>query len=207
MHPADDEPLEEVLEGHVRARASRSRRLSEKWLLRLVVVLAVIAAGSIATAVHYRSDVAEKAQAAPTASTITTQFHPLPPPGGSLRVADARLPVLGGQPGVVAVIHGSAGRSRSVVIAAQLTGLTPGHHYQLIGNDCRGKVPDFVWARGTASRTGALLLATFPRVLDTTHVYWVSLYRPHALTVVGVFGAFASGAVMPFQGGHGPCSL
>jgi hypothetical protein len=131
----------------------------------------------------------------------------MPPPHGALQVADARLPVRAGQPGRVAVIHGSTGSSRSVVITAQLTGLTPGHEYQLIGNDCRDKVPDFVWARGTASRSGSLLLATIPRVLETSHVYWVSLYRPHALIMVGVFGGFASGAVMPFQGGHGPCLL
>jgi hypothetical protein len=204
MQPGSDEPHEEVLEGH--ARASRFQRVSEAWLVRLVVVLAVVAAGAIGVAVHYRSDAAETGHPTPTASTRTTQFQ-VQPSGGLLRVADSRLPVLGGRPGLVAVIHSAAGRSRSVVIVAQLTGLTPGHHYRLIGNDCRSHLPDSVWARGTASRTGSLLLATIPRVLDNTHVYWVSLYRPHALIEVGVFGAFTSGAVMPFQGGHGPCSL
>jgi hypothetical protein len=204
MQPGDDEPTEEVLEGH--DRTTRFRRLSEAWLVRLVVVLAVVAAGAIATAAHYRS-AAEAGRSAPTAATSTARFHAMGRAGGSLRVADARLPVRGGKPGLVAVIHSAAGSSRSVVIVAQLTGLAPGHRYRLIGNDCRAKVPDFVWATGTASRTGSLLLATIPRELDSTHVYWVSLYRPHALIMVGVFGAFATGAVMPFQGGHGPCSL
>jgi hypothetical protein len=204
MEPRDD-VHEEVLEGHV--RVLRFRRLGDAWLARLVVVLAIVAAGSIATAIHYRSGVAEAGRSAPAAATATARSHPTGPADGSLRVADGRLPVLGGKPGLVAVIHGSVGSSRSVVIVAQLTGLTPGHHYQLIGNDCRGHLPDFVWAKGTASRTGSLLLATIPRALDPSHVYWVSLFRPHALIEVGVFGAFASGAVMPFQGGHGPCSL
>jgi hypothetical protein len=68
------------------------------------------------------------------------------------------LPIRHGTPGRVAVIHGTAGAQRSVVIVAQLAGLTPGHRYELIGNQI----------------------------------------------LVGVFGAFASGALMPFQGGHGP---
>jgi hypothetical protein len=205
MQPGDDEQHEEVLEGHV--RISRFRRVSEAWLVRLVVGLAVVTAAAIGTAVHYRSDAAEAGRSAPTAATSTSRSHAMGQAGGSLRVADARLPVRGGKPGLVAVIHSAAGSSRSVVIVAQLTGLMPGHRYRLIGNDCRAKVPDFVWATGTASRTGSLLLATIPRELDSTHVYWVSLYRPHALIMVGVFGAFATGAVMPFQGGHGPCSL
>jgi hypothetical protein len=204
VEPRDD-VHEEVLEGH--HRVSWFRRLGEAWLARLVVVLAVVAAVAIGTAVHYRSDAADAGRSAPTAATSTARVHQMGPPSGSLKVADARLPVLGGKPGLVAVIHSSAGPLRSVVIVAQLTGLTPGHHYQLIGNDCRGHLSDFVWARGTASRTGSLLLATIPRVLDPTHVYWVSLFRPHAVIEVGVFGAFASGAVMPFQGRHGPCSL
>jgi hypothetical protein len=205
MQPGDDEALVEVLEGH--AGGSRFRRVSDAWLVSLVVVLAVVAAGAIGTAVHYRSDAADAGRSAPTAATPTARFHSMDQARGSLRVADSRLPVRHGKPGLVAVIHGSAGSSRPVVIVAQLAGLTPGHRYQLIGNDCRGKVPDFVWATGTASRTGSLLLATIPRELDSSHVYWVSLYRPHAQIIVGVFGAFATGAVMPFQGGHGPCSL
>jgi hypothetical protein len=205
MHPGNAEPDEDVLEGH--EGIGRFRRVSDAWLVRLVLVLAVVAAAAIGAAVHYRSHSAEAARSAPTGSTRTTQLHLMGPPGATLRVADARLPVRGGKPGRVAVIHGATGNSRSVVIVAQLNGLTPGHRYQLIGNDCRAKVPDFVWAEGTASRTGSLLLATIPRVLDTSHVYWVSLYRPHALIMVGVFGAFASGAVMPFEGGHGPCTL
>jgi hypothetical protein len=188
MQPGDDEPR-------------------DAWLVRLVVVLAVVAAGAIGTAVHYRSAAAEAGHSAPTSSTRTTQFHVVQPIDESLRVANARLPVRGRGRGSVVVIHGSTGASRSVVIEVEILGVRRGHRYKLIGNDCRGKVPDYVWATGRSDMNGTLHLATIPRSLDSTHVYWVSLYRPHALRMVGVFGAFAKGAVMPFQGGHGPCSL
>jgi predicted aspartyl protease len=71
MEPGDGEVHEEVLEGHT----SRLRRLGEKWLLTVVVVLALIAAGSIATALHYRASAASAGKASAAAPAVPLQFR------------------------------------------------------------------------------------------------------------------------------------
>jgi hypothetical protein len=202
MESGDVEVREEVLEGH----RSRLRRLSDRWLVSLLLLLAVVTAAAIATAVHYRADAATTRKAT-AAAVSAARFRPTGEFSRSVTVANSRLPVGKGQHGLLAIVHTTTGTARPLIISVQLLHLHPGRDYSLIGNNCQSNAPDFVWATGRASRTGSLLLATIPRELDSTHVYWVSLYRPHALIMVGVFGAFATGAVMPFQGGHGPCSL
>jgi hypothetical protein len=206
MESGDANVHEEVLEGH----RSRLPQLSDRWLLRLVVVLAVIAAGSIATAVHYRSGAAN-ARAAARAAAAT--MSPVRPPfrgagqfSTSLTVANSRFPIGAGQHGLLAIVHASAGDHRPVVMVAQFSGLSPGAFYRLTGGDCQEAAPDFVWAEGKASRSGDLLLATFPRALNPYHVYWMSFDRPGGRYPVGVVGALGSGHVSAFRAGHEPCA-
>jgi hypothetical protein len=205
MEPGDD-THEEVLEGH----RSRLRRLSDRWLLTVVVVLAVVAAASIATAAHYRADAAglrrSTPASAPTAAPDAAGLHRMGPFTRSLTVADSTLPVGPGQHGLLAVVHASAGDERPLVIVAQLTGMHPGARYSLVGNNCQSHDPNFVWATGSSSQSGSLLLATFPRGLDPNDRYWLSLKQRGRRLPTGVAGTFATGNVTPFPAGHNPCS-
>jgi hypothetical protein len=200
MHPSDD-PADDVLEGH----RSRFRRLGDRWLLTALVVSAVVAAASIATAVHYRADAASARHSA-AAAVSAARFRPTGGFTSSLTVADSTLPVGVGQHGLLAVVHASAGDARPLVIVAQLTGLRPGGRYSLVGNNCQSKGPDFVWAAGEASQAGSLLLATFPRGLNPNDRYWLSVNQPSGRLPTGVSGTFATGDVTPFRAGHNPCA-
>jgi hypothetical protein len=202
MESGDDDVREEVLEGH----SSRLRRFSDRWLLTLVVVLAVIAAGSIATAVHYRANAANAGKASTAAPAVPLQFRATGHFTRSLTVANSPFPIGFGQHGLLAIVHASVGDARPVVMVAQFAGLSAGLQYRLIGNDCQSNGHDFVWASGQASKAGTLLLATFPRALNPSHTYWMSFDRPGGTFPTGVVGMLGSGHVRPFRSGREPCA-
>jgi hypothetical protein len=208
MESGEVDVREEVLEGH----RSRFRRLSDRWLVTLVMVLAGVSIVAIAAAVHYRTDAstarrASAAAAAPSAQSAQSgPFRPTGPFNRSLTVANSKFPVGEGQHGLLAVVHATTGDERPGVVVAQFSGLSPGLRYRLIGNDCESHGHDFVWASGKASKTGSLLLATFPRSLNPDDVYWMSFDRPGGRFPTGVFGTLGSGQVAPFHSGQDPCA-
>jgi hypothetical protein len=200
MEPGDGDVAEEVLEGH----DSRFRRLSDRWLLSLLLVLAVVAVAAIATAVHYRADAATTRKST-AAAVSAARFRPTGQFSRSVTVANSTLPVGNGQHGLLAIVHTSTGTARPLIISVQLLHLHPGRNYTLIGNNCRSSAPDFVWATGRASKAGSLLLVTFPRDINPNDRYWLALRRPGGGRASGVAGTFATGDVAPFSAGHGPC--
>jgi hypothetical protein len=133
-----------------------------------------------------------------------------PPPDPRVQpkvtVANSSLPVGRGQHGLLAIVHSNTGTARPLIISVQLLNLHPGRRYNLIGNSCQGNAPDFVWASGRASKTGSLLLVTFPRDVNPSVRYWLALKRPGGGFMSGVAGAFATGDVSPFRAGHEPCA-
>jgi hypothetical protein len=204
MEPGDVDVREEVLEGH----RSRLRRLSDRWLLTALAVMAVVTAVAISTAFHYRATASAARQATPAAASNAASgpFRPTGPFNRSLTVANSTFPVGEGQHGLLAIVHATTGDERPGVVVAQFSGLSPGLRYRLIGNDCQSNGHDFVWASGTASKTGSLLLATFPRSLNPDDVYWMSFDRPGGRFPSGVFGTLGAGQVAPFRDGQNPCA-
>jgi hypothetical protein len=201
MESGDVEVSEEVLEGH----RSRLRRLSDRWLVSLLLLLAVVTAAAIATAVHYRADAATTRKAT-AAAVSAARFRPTGEFSRSVTVANSRLPVGKGQHGLLAIVHTTTGTARPLIISVQLLHLHPGRDYSLIGNNCQSNAPDFIWATGRASRTGSLLLVTFPRDINPNDRYWLALRRPGGGIFPGVAGTFATGDVAPFAAGHEPCA-
>jgi hypothetical protein len=201
MESGDVDVREEVLEGH----RSRIQRLSDRWLVSLLVALAVVAAVSIGVAAHYRAAAADARSVA-----VTPPVAPTPPPrpdgqfSRSVTVSNSSLPIGAGRHGLLAIVHTSTGTLRPLIISVQLLHLHPGRDYSLIGNSCQSKKPDFVWATGTASRTGSLLLVTFPRDINPHDRYWLGLRRQGGAVRSGVAGTFATGHVAPFVD-HNPC--
>jgi hypothetical protein len=205
MESGDVEVSEEVLEGH----RSRLRRLSDRWLVSLVLVLVVVTTAAIAAAVHYRADAATTRKATAAVAAAASAPRSRPPTGEfsqSVTVANSNLPVGPGQHGLLAIVHSNTGTARPLIISVQLLHLHPGRDYSLIGNSCQGNAPDFVWASGRASKTGSLLLVTFPRDINPNVRYWLALRRPGGQVMSGVSGAFATGDVSPFTAGHEPCA-
>jgi hypothetical protein len=205
MESGDVEVSEEVLEGH----RSRLRRLSDRWLVSLVLVLVVVTTAAIAAAVHYRADAATTRKATAAVAAAASAPRSRPPTGEfsqSVTVANSNLPVGPGQHGLLAIVHSNTGTARPLIISVQLLHLHPGRDYSLIGNSCQGNAPDFVWASGRASKTGSLLLVTFPRDINPDVRYWLALRRPGGQVMSGVSGAFATGDVSPFTAGHEPCA-
>jgi hypothetical protein len=200
MESGDVDVREEVLEGH----RPRFRRLSDRWLVSLLMVLAVVTAAAIATAVHYRADAATTRQAT-AAAVSAARFRPTGQFSSSVTVANSRLPIGAGRHGLLAIVHTSTGTARPLIISAQLLHLHPGRGYTLIGNNCHSSAPDFVWATGKASKTGSLLLVTFPRDINPNDRYWLALRQPGGGVTAGVAGTFATGHVDPFSAGHDPC--
>jgi hypothetical protein len=192
---------DDVLEGH----RSRYRRLSDRWLLTLVAAMAVVAAASIATAVHYRNSAAHAPRISPALVAAAARLRGSGPFTRSLTVANAAFPVGSGQHGLLAIVHGSAGTPRPVVVVAQFSGLRPGRRYVLVGNDCKSSSANVVWADGAASKAGSLLLATFPRALSPSDVYFLSLHGPGTRPAAGVAGELGAGRVAAFSAGHRPC--
>jgi hypothetical protein len=201
MEPGDVDVPGEVLEGH----HSRFQRWGDRWLISLLMVLAVVAVAAIATAVHYRADAATSRKNT-AAAVSAARFRPTGRFSRSVTVANATLPVGQGQHGLLAIVHTSTGTARPLIISVQLLHLHPGRDYTLIGNNCQSTTPDFVWATGRASNAGSLLLVTFPRDINPHDRYWLALRRPGGGAPAGVAGTFATGDVAPFSAGHGPCS-
>jgi hypothetical protein len=201
MESGDVDAVEEVLEGH----RSRLRRLSDRWLVSLLAVLAVVSATAIATAVHYRTDAA-RTRKATAAAVSAARSRPTGQFSRSVTVANSRLPVGAGQHGLLAIVHTSTGTVRPLIISVQLLHLHPGRDYSLIGNNCQSNAADFVWATGRASKTGSLLLVTFPRDINPKDRYWLALRHPGGGVTSGVAGTFATGDVAPFAAGHEPCA-
>jgi hypothetical protein len=205
MESGDVDAREEVLDGH----RSRLKRLSDRWLVSLLMVLVVITAGAIAAAVHYRADAATKRKAAAAAAAQVPAVAGFRPPNRpfsqSVTVASTRLPVGPGQHGLLAIIHSSTGATRPLIISVQLLHLHPGRNYSLIGNSCRSTAPDFVWATGRASKAGSLLLVTFPRDITLSDRYWLALRQPGGRVTSGVVGTFGTGDATPFFADQGPC--
>jgi hypothetical protein len=167
------------------------------------------AAASIAAALHYRADAATTRKASAAAAAAASAPRPRPPTrefSQSVTVANSSLPVGRGQHGLLAIVHSNTGTARPLIISVQLLNLHPGRRYNLIGNSCQGNAPDFVWASGRASKTGSLLLVTFPRDVNPNVRYWLALKRPGGGFMSGVAGAFATGDVSPFRDGHEPCA-
>jgi hypothetical protein len=194
----------EVLQGHL----PQPDRRPGMWLAVPAVLLLVVAVGAIAAALHYRAAVRT---IGPTASGRTSRS---PTPGAAERIPElwavsyTRLPVEAGEAARVQVIHSTAenGDPRSVVIAAQLSGLRPDHHYRLVGGSCQGQGSDFVWAAGSADSGGSLLLITAPRLINPDDNYWLTLDQPRVRLVAGVSGDLANGDMTAFQAGHAPCT-
>jgi hypothetical protein len=201
MQSGDVDVPEEVLEGH----SSRWQRLSDRWLVSLLLALAVVSAVAIAMAVHYRRDAANTRRAT-AAAVSAARFRPTGEFRRSVTVANSSLPLGSGRHGLLAIVHTSTGTQRPLIISVQLLHLHPGRGYSLIGNNCQGNAPDFVWATGRASTTGSLLLVTFPRDINPNDRYWLALRQPGGGVTTGVAGTFATGDVAPFAAGHDPCS-
>jgi hypothetical protein len=201
MGSGDIDVREEVLEGH----RSRFRRLGDRWLVSLVMVLAVVAAAAIATAVHYRSDAATTRKAT-AAAVSAARFRPTGQFSRSVTVANSELPIGARHHGLLAIVHTSTGTARPLIISVQLLHLHPGRTYTLVGNNCQSSAPDFVWATGKASKTGSLLLVTFPRDINANDRYWLALRHPSGRTPAGVTGKFATGHVTPFAVGQRRCA-
>jgi hypothetical protein len=202
MESGDVDVAEEVLEGH----RSRLRRLSDRWLVSLLMVMVVVTAGAIAAAVHYRADAATKQNASAAPVPVAGFRPPNRQFGQSVTVANSKLPVGPGRHGLLAIVHTSTGTARPLIISVQLLRLHPGRGYSLIGNNCQSHAPNFVWATGRASKAGSLLLVTFPRDINPNDRYWLALQRPGGGVTTGVAGTFATGDVEPFAAGHDPCA-
>jgi hypothetical protein len=194
----------EVLQGHL----PRPGRRPGMWLAVPAALLLVVTVGAVAAAVHYRAAVRT---VRPTTSSRPSRSQA---PDAAERVpelwavSDTRLPVAAGEAARVQVIHSSDGNGnpRSVVIAAQLSGLRPDHHYRLVGGSCQGNGSDLVWAAGSADSGGSLLLITAPRLINPDANYWLMLDQPRVRLLAGLSGDLANGDMTAFEAGHAPCT-
>jgi hypothetical protein len=201
MESGEADVQKEVLEGH----RPRLQRLSDRWLVSLLVVLVVVTVAAIATAVHYRADAASTRRST-AAAVSAARFRPTGQFSRSVTVANSELPIGARHHGLLAIVHTSTGTARPLIISVQLLHLHPGRGYTLVGNNCQSSAPNFVWATGRASKTGSLLLVTFPRDINPNDRYWLALRHPTGRIVAGVVGKFATGHVAPFSGGRDPCA-
>ena len=153
-------------------REPRARPLRPGRLVRLVLIAeSVLLAGSVAVALHYRSEVSRLRHRGPAAS----QAGPLP----QMTSLTVRLPPDGTIAGTVLITAAAqpGARRGQFAVSATITGGHPGTVYDLTGNDCSAvaPLPDHVWATGVTDAAGTAQLTGHAWTGLITDAYWLAL--------------------------------
>jgi len=187
-----------------RARRPRARRPAGLvWLL--VIAETVVLAGSVVTALHYRTAAGPLQHARSPAASPAVSLMP------EVTSVALRLPAAGGVVGTV-VLTASAlpgARLAQFTVSAVITGGTPDTFYDLIGDDCSGSGPlgNHVWATGFTSAAGSADLVGYAWTGAVTDSYWLTLDPSPVSRPPGVHGRFAAGQATAFPSGQAPCAL
>jgi hypothetical protein len=175
-------------------------------LVRLLLITeTAVLAGSVAVALHYRSEAGRPDHGEPSAHGA-----PAAPPWSETTSVAFRLPGAGAVAGTVVITTaaGQPGAARAqFAVSAFVTGGKPGTVYHLTGNDCSdtGAVADRVWATGHAGPDGTAELAGHGWTGTVTDQYWLALSPSAVSPPPGLHGRFAAGAAVPFPAGQAPC--
>jgi hypothetical protein len=173
------------------------------WLLVIVETAAL--AGSVAVALHYRTEASALRHGTPSASS-----RPTSPQLPQMTSITLQLPADGTITGTVIITVAAEPHETQArfTVSAVITGARPGTVYDLTGNDCSAAAPppDRVWATGLASADGMAELAGHAWTGAAADEYWLALAPSPVSPPPGLHGRFAAGTATLFPAGQAPCA-